>query len=265
MAMMYEMEELVSIVGDLARKYTSNESSSVTYEKAQQLMEAVLFCVQEGERTAVCQTEAEEALVDVAEHSKLPAKEAYENGYQCVLRKTKKALSLYHKIMEGFQSYGNIALYDTVEKGMPEFFRHYDARFAPQNQILTLDYPTLIGVEKEKGIDAIYQYLEYIELEQRFLAEFAEDYVVECLRDYHDDFEELLINVPSIVLRVTIKKMLEDQYDVVIQKDREEIEQIFCGNLRTLIGHRYANDERMLEYFRIDCREWSYWVKATAD
>lgn len=34
----YEMEELVPIVGKLAEKYTSHESTSITYEKAEQLM-----------------------------------------------------------------------------------------------------------------------------------------------------------------------------------------------------------------------------------
>ena len=38
----YEMEELVPIVGKLAEKYTAHESTSITYEKAEQLMEAVL-------------------------------------------------------------------------------------------------------------------------------------------------------------------------------------------------------------------------------
>ena len=37
------MEELVPIVGKLAEKYTSHESTSITYEKAEQLMGAVLY------------------------------------------------------------------------------------------------------------------------------------------------------------------------------------------------------------------------------
>lgn len=43
----YEMEELVPIVGKLAEKYTSHESTSITYEKAEQLMGAVLYCIHE--------------------------------------------------------------------------------------------------------------------------------------------------------------------------------------------------------------------------
>ena len=43
----YEMEELVPIVGKLAEKYTANESTSITYEKAEQLMGAILYCIHE--------------------------------------------------------------------------------------------------------------------------------------------------------------------------------------------------------------------------
>lgn len=49
--MEYEIEELVPIVATLAEKYTSKESSSITYEKAQQLMEAVLYCIREAGQT----------------------------------------------------------------------------------------------------------------------------------------------------------------------------------------------------------------------
>lgn len=43
--MEYTMEELVPVVGKLAEKYTAYESTSITYEKAEQLMGAVLYCI----------------------------------------------------------------------------------------------------------------------------------------------------------------------------------------------------------------------------
>ena len=48
MSVWYEMEELVPIVGRLARKYTSGDSTSISYEKAEQLMGAVLYCIREA-------------------------------------------------------------------------------------------------------------------------------------------------------------------------------------------------------------------------
>ena len=43
------MEELVPIVGKLAGEYMGHASTSVTYETAEQLMEAVLYCVREAQ------------------------------------------------------------------------------------------------------------------------------------------------------------------------------------------------------------------------
>ena len=48
--MNYEMEELLPVVGRLAEKYTSFENTSMTYEKAEQLMGAVLYCIREMEQ-----------------------------------------------------------------------------------------------------------------------------------------------------------------------------------------------------------------------
>ncbi|WP_455717147.1 DUF6179 domain-containing protein, partial [Anaerosporobacter sp.] len=40
----YEMEELLPIVARLVDQYTSKESSSIRFETAKQLMEAVIYC-----------------------------------------------------------------------------------------------------------------------------------------------------------------------------------------------------------------------------
>lgn len=49
----YKMEDLLPVVAELAEKYTSKESTSLPYEKARQLMEAVLYCIREGEEYAL--------------------------------------------------------------------------------------------------------------------------------------------------------------------------------------------------------------------
>ena len=56
---------------------------------------------------------------------------------------------------------------------MPAFFIAYDARFRPQDHLLTLDYPT-VNIHREMcGIDVIYQYLCDIVVEKNFLECFA--------------------------------------------------------------------------------------------
>lgn len=43
----YDMEELVPVVGKLAETYMAHESTSITYEKAEQLMGTVSYCIHE--------------------------------------------------------------------------------------------------------------------------------------------------------------------------------------------------------------------------
>ena len=47
--MQYEMSRLIRLTGWLAEQYTSKDTSSITYETAEMLMEAVLYCINEYE------------------------------------------------------------------------------------------------------------------------------------------------------------------------------------------------------------------------
>ena len=143
----YELEELVPVVAKLTEKYTSKESTSVSYEKARQLMEAVIYCIHE--------CEGGNQLVG---NEKLQAKDAYEYGYQKLLQKVQQAQDAYSELIVDFNAFGNENYYDTVTKGIIGFFRYYDARFAPQDTILTMDYPTIRPIVRLNGIDAIEKY-----------------------------------------------------------------------------------------------------------
>lgn len=186
----YKPEELIPIVAKLSRKMTGEESTSITYEKAQQLMEAVLYCIREWEREQECGDTAWE---------KISAEKAYELGFACVNKKVALSLALYNKIMERFDSYGNRCLYDTVVKGIPEFFKWYDVRLEPQNTILTLDYPVMADLREYTGVDAIWEYLCCIREEQRYLGKFPQKFVVEMLRSYCADYEDMVENLRQIV------------------------------------------------------------------
>ena len=132
---MYTMEELVPVVGRLAEKYCAGESSSVTYEKAEQLMGAVLYCIHEvtegketqkeqKKKSEKGQKQAEVVMAGRAEH--MSAQQAYETGAKLVKEKTKRTLEMYNQMLPEFNWYGNQCLHDTVVKGMPEFFKWYD-------------------------------------------------------------------------------------------------------------------------------------------
>lgn len=222
----YTMEELLPVVGKLTEKYTSLSSTSVTYETAQQLMGAVLYCLREAEYEAV-----KTGKNSVATASDTDLWRFYQQGYEVVLEKTARAKKVYDQIIANFRSFGNRCYEDTVIKGMPEFFVHYDARFRPQDHLLTLDYPILRPVGKRKGIDAIYFYLSCVLLEQRFLSKFPEAYGKAVLEHYHGNYEDLVLNVASVIMRNLVIHMMMGKKlsgDTVTADDTER----FCSRVK---------------------------------
>lgn len=267
----YEMEELVPIVAKLTEQYTSKESSSIRFETARQLMEAAIYCIHHSEYMVDNNEKSSaDVMVDRARH--MSAKEAYERGYHILVEKVKRLNVKYSSLLSYFSWYRNQAYYDTIVKGMPAFFLYYDAKFAPQNHILTLDYPTLRFIGDVRGIDAIEIYLNYTEYEQTFLKAFPEEYILKTLELYHTNYEELLINVCSIVLRNVLVCMWIDKpisgnrftkneinyiREKILEKGQPGIDEIIMNLLQSLISWGYEDNKELLEYLSYDIHEFS--------
>ena len=268
--MSFETEELMPIVAELADKYTGKESTSITYEKARQLMEAVLYCIHEYE------TDPAKSQELLTMDEKAAAKKVYSLGYETVLRNVKEAQILYNKIIPDFKYYENWCYYDTFVKGIPSFFLYYDPRFQPQNHILTLDYPVLYPVHSLQGIDAISAFIKCVSLEQIFLGKLPDEYVFHVLRAYSPDHGELIINLTGIVLRNILgcrmagKRVNTEGYtpgevgrlmDYVNRGDRGELEQDMEGLVDELVRSAYDGLEELGEYLKADLHDYCYELK----
>lgn len=250
----YEMEELVPIVGKLAEKYTSHESTSITYEKAEQLMGAVLFCIHE-----LWESSGNAPSLN----KKLSAQRAYEMGAAYVREKTGKALDLYNRILPEFCHYENKCLYDIFVKGIPEFFKWYDIQFEPQNTILTLDYPILKDISEYTGIDKIFEFIKAIGLEQKFLKLFPEDYIINILSKNNRSWKESADNICETVFAYVIGHILagkslaefelnKSDYSyiqgVFMQADFENVKKRMEVALQILVKDYYENDRELFQY-----------------
>ncbi len=268
--MSFETEELMPIVAELADKYTGKESTSITYEKARQLMEAVLYCIHEYE------TDPAKSQELLTMDEKAAAKKVYSLGYETVLRNVKEAQILYNKIIPDFKYYENWCYYDTFVKGIPSFFLYYDPRFQPQNHILTLDYPVLYPVHSLQGIDAISAFIKCVSLEQIFLGKLPDEYVFHVLRAYSPDHGELIINLTGIVLRNILgcrmagKRVNTEGYtpgeigrlvDYVNRKDSIKLEQDMEGLVDELIRSGYDGLEELGEYLKADLHDYCFELK----
>ena len=185
----YSMEELLPVVSTLVEEYTGKESSSVTYERARQLMEAVIYCI----------AHMDTKDSPVAKDGALSARDAYHMGYDAVVEKVEESLRKYNAMMEFFDCYGNRNYQYTVEKALPGFFMHYDPKFAPMDHIITMDYPIFNIDSQGEGIDIIAQYIGCIWEEQIYLRQYPREYVVEMLRSFHPRYEGEFFNLREIL------------------------------------------------------------------
>lgn len=267
----YEAEDLVPIVAELAKRYISGESSSITYEAAGRLMEAVLYCIREFEKG--------EAF-SLTTGKKLPAGKCYERGLELVEKKVQDALKLYNRMMLYFSSYGNRCLQDTVGKGMPEFFKWYDYRLNPQDTLLTLDYPILMDLSADTGIDRIYGYLLCISLEQKFLRKFHRDFVREALAEYDSRYQWMIDNLCEVVLFKVIRYIVLDKnltepdfspeelsrlQKIIREKSLEELREKLKEAVDDLVDDYFEEDENLKTYLYAAIQNISVRMKGMED
>lgn len=220
----YKMEELLPIVSELAQKYTGYESTSITYEKAQSLMGAVLYCLDE------CRNSCADSLAD----KNVSVKEQYHIGANLILEKVNGIKELFNTVSCQFDDFGVKCLYDTVQKGIPQFLKWYDIKFCPQDTILTLDYPLLIDCSSLTGADAVYKYIKAIQIEQSFLSLFDRNYVISVLANYNSEYRDMLENICGIVLintvgHIAVKKPFHDA--CFLHEEYVQLSEIFKGKL----------------------------------
>lgn len=257
--MNYKIEELLPIVAELTERYTSKESTSISYEKARQLMEAVLYCMNHcgGDNQLVSREGT-------------TAKEAYQLGYENLIQKVKKVRTLYNEMIMDFNSYGNENYDDTVTKAIPGFFRYYDVRFAPQDTIITMDYPTLCPIAECSGIDAVEKYVKYISYEQKFMKVLPEEFVYEVLYRFQTGYRKQFYNISRIILRHILSHMLigknlgkiSDEadyklmYEIVQAHTVEWLNKTFPELLEKLIQEKYHSDKEMETYLQGDINDF---------
>lgn len=249
----YSLEEVMPIVSELAWKYTGCDHTSVTYEKAQMLMEAVLYCIHEYER--------QESNALLVKH--ISAREAYEQGRAIVMDKLRRLQELYNQLIVDFKDYGSVCLRDTIRQGIPAFLDNYDFRFAPQETLLTLDYPILRDDTSISGISRVLSYVQCICLEQKFLKKINEHDIAETLRRYQRDYEHLIENICEIILQDMIGHMILDkplQEEGLSREDLAVLKEILAGKtaeqvrayalkaLEQLVARYYDDDRDMLDY-----------------
>lgn len=140
--------------------------------------------------------------------SGLSAEAAYEVGHALVHTKTRQTLARMNTLLKQFDAYDNRCLYDTVVKGLPQFFKHYDTRYAPQRTWLTLDYPVIGADVGLCGIARIADFIAGVEAEQQLLHWLPRESVLAILAREGKDAASRVENICEPVLMTMVAHWL---------------------------------------------------------
>ena len=179
-------ERLMLLLASRVRYATQGDSSSVSQEYAQALLEGVVFALQTHLQA---QGLSARALLEPP----LPA--LYEEALSTLQGLLDQVRALYLRACETAPVFPNRTLHDTLQ-AIEGFLGKYDYRMFPQDSHCTLDYPLCLPIAADlQGVRRIHAYLQHLCLENAFLLRFPPDAQAHVYHALSPDPRDLLISL----------------------------------------------------------------------
>lgn len=191
-----DSNELMMILVEKYKKYTVNDHSSITVEKAQQLMSSILYCINHYLKSL------DEGLVSSNEYNN--AMILYEKGLELGKENLSNAKKLYKKVKNNILNIDNIYYKETLSSGIGLFFRNYDILYEAHETPGSIDYPLAIPISNLNGVEYMLEYLNRIYTENMFCSYFSINDIESLLRGYNENYNDIPLNIFEILVRNAI-------------------------------------------------------------
>ena len=179
-------ERLMLLLASRVRYATQGDSSSVSQEYAQALLEGIVFALQTHLQA---QGLPARALLEP------PLQALYEEALSTMQGLLDQVRALYLRACETAPVFPNRTLHDTLQ-AIEGFLGKYDYRMFPQDSHCTLDYPLCLPIAADlQGVRRIHAYLQHLCLENAFLLRFPPDAQAHVYHALSPDPRDLLINL----------------------------------------------------------------------
>lgn len=253
-------QDIGSLLKEKIKKYCKGLSTSVTVEVGEQLLEAIYYTIDANFANDFNMEEAidlfkRNSIGDLYKEGEAKLKDLFENIKE-----------LYKRVCENKYNTELIAYNDTLDE-FGKSFDTYDIEFNPQDIDASVDYPLIFGDLDKRGIYYVKDYLEVIDIENRFCNIFDNE-EVETLLDinakrYKLNYRDLLTNVFEIVINNTILSIIvdDDFEDFYIYREEinylknnlniENVEQKVNESVKKMISLLNIKDSELLKYVNL--------------
>lgn len=193
-ALAYIYYERMELLKEKLKYYTKDNSSSVMVE----LAESILQCIDYTIGVYLKTLDNIDAIMGKLRHMKLW--EMLKQGQGIIHDKILESKKLLLKINENKLKVDNYSYNDTIDYGIPLFFKEYNDFFAAHESPGSIDYQLCIDNMNYVGIEYIYNYLRTLCLENDFCNNFSISDINKLLKGYDKKCELLLINIFELLI-----------------------------------------------------------------
>ncbi len=263
-----DTNDLMMILVDKYKKYTVNDHSSITIEKAQQLMNSILYCINGYLKSL------DEGLVSASEHYN--ALVLYERGLEHEKANLSNAKELLLKVKNNILNIDNVYYQDTLLSGIDLFFRNYDILYAAHETPGSIDYFLALPIYDLEGVEYILEYLNRLYIENNFCSCFATGDIEHLLKKFNDDYKDLPFNIFEVVVRNAIgleilgKDIMKlsistyeraSLYEILKPLSIEQIQEKMILAINEILKFHQIEDNKQKEYITKVVIELSYEIK----
>lgn len=174
--------------------YTKDETSSVMVEVAENILKGIDYTI------GIYLKTLKSIELMIKEVKRFTLEEILKKGNDLIKEKVKINRELLVYIQDNKINVDNYSYNDTIDYGIPLFFKKYDDFFTPHEGDGSIDYQLCIDDMDYVGIEYIENYLNNLQLENEFCNKFNIEEVKELLKGYDTNSNLLLINIFEIVL-----------------------------------------------------------------
>lgn len=201
--------ERLNILKTQLTYYTKDSSSSVMVEIAESILECIDYTIGIYLKTF----ENIDFLLKYLNTTKLF--DIFISGQDLIKEKIVEGNALLSKIQKNKLKVSNFSYNDTIDYGIPLFFKEYRYFYSAHETPGSIDYQLFTTDLNNIGIEYINDYLKILLLENNFCNNFNIDDINELLQGYDKHCDELLINIFELILINSLGSIICDK-DVTI-------------------------------------------------
>lgn len=249
--------KIMSLLKDLIMRYTRGESTSVTVETTESLLNSLMYCLD------FYMLKIDDPLWALKELKEKDLRKIYDEGQEQLKDYVTDTKRLYGRVRKDRLKVGLEAYNATIDEGIPAFFQKYNIVFEAHNAMASIDYPLAFDDMRVRGISYIRNYLEHLSIETEFCRYFHENDIEKTLRGFgrmcrlNHSIE--LINIFELIMNNCIFSVLcgnkagqlcitKEQSHMIVSKLQQNGPSEINNAAKTLISYLHIYNPLLIDY-----------------